>query len=281
MATLDENGCFEGLPFMPEMARYAGRRFTVSRTSTAICVEGFPGLRRLPDAVILDGLRCDGSAHDGCQRACTMLWKTEWLRPPSEHPSEAEFDQEMVDDLPTREGDRYFCQSTQLATATNPIPRFSLRPMIEDVRRGELTVARFVHIAFLAFVGHLLELVRGRGLEPAGEQRRTSRGALELEAGDVVRIKDRVDIEATLTPGGLNQGLAFEYEMFDHCGDECGVTFPVERIILEETGQMLEIKNSVVLGNLACSGLRRRNCPRANYFYWRESWLERVERTGE
>jgi hypothetical protein len=282
MATLDENGCVDGLPFMPEMARFAGRRLTVSRTSSAICVEGLPGLNALPDAVILDDLRCDGSAHDGCQRGCTILWKTEWLRPASSHEeSLVETPAPPVEGLKTKIGDRYFCQSTELARATSPIPSMSLRPLLDDLRRGELTIRRFVRITALAAINRILQAARGRGLSASGTQRTTSNAPLGLEHGDFVRIKERDEIEGTLTPEGMNLGLAFEYEMFDRCGETCEVSYPVRRIILEESGKMVQIKNSVVLDGVTCTGLHRRNCPRAGLLYWRESWLERADATGE
>src|SRR5258705_198295 len=31
-------------------------------------------------AVHLDGVRCDGSAHGGCQAGCLMFWKDAWLK---------------------------------------------------------------------------------------------------------------------------------------------------------------------------------------------------------
>jgi hypothetical protein len=34
------------------------------------------GLRRMRDTVILDGLRCDGCYHGGCQADCPILWKS-------------------------------------------------------------------------------------------------------------------------------------------------------------------------------------------------------------
>jgi hypothetical protein len=30
--------------------------------------------------VVLDGLRCSGLSHEGCQRLCLLFWKTAWLR---------------------------------------------------------------------------------------------------------------------------------------------------------------------------------------------------------
>jgi hypothetical protein len=51
----------------------------------------------------------------------------------------------------------------------------------------------------------------------------------------------------------------------------------VQRIIHEETGQMISLGQTVTLKGVTCEGRCTRNCPRANPLYWRESWLERAE----
>lgn len=83
LATLDEDGSLEGVPFMPEMLQYVGRRFTVSKRVEKICdlISPAGGSRRMRDTVFLADLRCDGSAHGGCQAACRIYWKEAWLRP--------------------------------------------------------------------------------------------------------------------------------------------------------------------------------------------------------
>jgi len=81
MATLDSEGKLEGLPFMPEMLAYCGRRVHVSKRADNTCALGQP--RRIEGTVHLEQLRCDGSAHRGCEAGCLFLWKEAWLRPAS------------------------------------------------------------------------------------------------------------------------------------------------------------------------------------------------------
>src|ERR1700757_2466302 len=71
--SLDADGKLDGLPFMPELEKYCGRQFRVSRRADNTCVGGQQ--RRIENAVHLEALRCDGSAHYGCQAACLLLWK--------------------------------------------------------------------------------------------------------------------------------------------------------------------------------------------------------------
>ena len=65
-ATLDASGCLDGLPFMPEMAKFCGTTGTVFRYVDKIYdYGGRKDMRRMKEAVLIAGLRCDGAAHDG------------------------------------------------------------------------------------------------------------------------------------------------------------------------------------------------------------------------
>ena len=78
-ATLDPDGTLDGLPFMPEMLKYCGRTLPVAQRADTTCA-GDGVVRRMHDTVHLAAtIRCDGSAHDGCQAACLMFWKEAWL----------------------------------------------------------------------------------------------------------------------------------------------------------------------------------------------------------
>ncbi|MDH3411288.1 MAG: hypothetical protein OEM98_02260 [Gammaproteobacteria bacterium] len=78
--TLDQDGCLDALPFMPEMAQCCGREFTVlKRVDKINDLVDRSGLRRMSNAVILDGDRCDGAFHGGCQARCQSVWKEAWL----------------------------------------------------------------------------------------------------------------------------------------------------------------------------------------------------------
>src|SRR5688572_19632351 len=81
LATLDERGRLEALPFMPEMLQFAGKRFRVSKRAIKACdTIGNTGMYRMEHAVHLEGTRCDGQAHGGCQAACLLYWKEAWLK---------------------------------------------------------------------------------------------------------------------------------------------------------------------------------------------------------
>jgi len=78
-ATLDEDGLCECLAFMPEMLKYCGRRFVVSKRFTRNYKCPLGGTRKIRDVALLRDVFCDGSAHDGCQRACILCWNQAWF----------------------------------------------------------------------------------------------------------------------------------------------------------------------------------------------------------
>src|SRR5262245_50958674 len=76
LATLDNRGAVDGLPFMPEMLQYCGKRFRVYKRAHKACdTIGKTGSRQMKNAVHLEDLRCDGAAHGGCQAGCLIFWK--------------------------------------------------------------------------------------------------------------------------------------------------------------------------------------------------------------
>jgi hypothetical protein len=81
LPTLDDRGELDAVPFMPEMLPFCGRTLTVEKVAHKVCdtiTRG--GLRSMERAVHLTAARCDGSAHGGCENACLLYFKSEWLK---------------------------------------------------------------------------------------------------------------------------------------------------------------------------------------------------------
>lgn len=280
LATLDNNGCLDGLPFMPEMAKWCGGHFRIARRANRVCVEGYESHRGLAGTVTLEGLRCDGASHDGCERACLTLWKEAWLRPAGETIAAGHDSVVALADLlklPTRRGERYQCQSTELGSASTPFHRRSLFTYLADWTRGELATTRLAHMLGLGVGNRISRVLRGQRLRViSGAISPTPTGSLGLQPGDWVRVKSRQAIAATLDPQGRNRGLLFDTEMALHFGKRFQVSGRVSAIISEQTGKMMTLRDTVRLRGTDCQGIDAANCPRANPFYWREIWLERV-----
>jgi hypothetical protein len=140
--TLDADGKLDGLPFMPEMVKYCGQKFRVSHRADRIFLDRYWYVARLKDTVFLQELRCDGQSHDGCQMRCELFWKEAWLMPtdpPDEHDN-ASADQKLDDvNLPTRNGNQFICQATELVHASKYLPWWGPRQYVQEVMLGEKT----------------------------------------------------------------------------------------------------------------------------------------------
>ena len=99
---------------------------------------------------------------------------------------------------------------------------------------------------------------------------------LGLQPGDWVQVKSEKAIMATLDKAGRNRGMQFAPEMLEHCGKKYQVLHRVEKIILERSGMMQPLKDTVILKNVGCGGACRKGCPRNTYPFWREAWLTRI-----
>ena len=81
LETLDKNGRLDGMPFMPQMFEYCGKRFKVLKSAHKACDPVYTmASRGVEDAVHLN-LRCNGQAYGGCQAGCRLFWKEAWLKP--------------------------------------------------------------------------------------------------------------------------------------------------------------------------------------------------------
>jgi hypothetical protein len=81
----------------------------------------------------------------------------------------------------------------------------------------------------------------------------------------------------TLDKWGRNRGMQISPEMLEYCGGHFQVLHRVEKIILERSGMMQALKDTVVLKNVGCNGACRKGCPRDTYPFWREAWLKKVD----
>ena len=281
LATLDDHGRLDGLPFMPEMVQFIGQTLRVHHRADRTCVEGH-GIRRMDDSVFLETARCDGAAHDGCQRDCLMFWKDAWLRPadaPLIRNDAAERQARLtLLNLATRDARGYMCQSTQLHAATHDLSRIHFGALIKEVRERELSLFRFADIVIRSLVNRVRLALRMPELGLiVGEKGKKLKGELNLQPGDWVRIRSVEEVRASLGPNAKNLGLSFEPEMALSIGQVRQVDAVVERMVHEETGQMVGLTRTVTLKGTYCQGLCSKACPRANPLFWREIWLERVE----
>lgn len=278
--TLDPEGYLEGLPFMPEMIPYCGREFRVFRRSDRTCIDGEDvEIRYLPNTVFLDNLRCSGERHGECQKHCLLFWKEAWLR---DH-REGETPPKCIHPLPdlpsnTRRDDgRYMCQSTELKRATAPLSRWSRKRIFGEYTVGNVGLGGLVRFLVLPEWFRFKRKLKPRSVRPAGYCTTTPIDVLQLQPGEWVEVKGRMEIEETLDRWGRNRGLEFTLLMVPFCGLRFKVLRRVQRIILETTGEMIEMDNTVILEGATCDGHTfLGGCPRDTFHLWREVWLRRI-----
>ena len=106
---------------------------------------------------------------------------------------------------------------------------------------------------------------------------RTPVESLNLQPGELVRVKSKEAIEQTLDQHNRNRGLLFDGVMSKYCGQTARVRARVTKIVNEDTGTMTHFKTeAIMLEGMVCTGDYMQFCPRNIYDYWREIWLERV-----
>jgi hypothetical protein len=283
LGTLDQDGSLNRLPFMPEMTEHSGKTFRVSRRVVTMCCTATSGPRAFEDddVFLLDELRCSGAAHDGCQKACMIVWRAAWLRKVDAPASTAAPDlasaERLRARLKTSQGPNvYFCQASELLKATHALswPQRLRRCLLEitggnygplemAVRVGTFTFWRIRRALFGQFPRG------GRGATPAQ--------TLNLHAGELVEIKPLNEVLKTLDEGGNNRGLRFSPDMRLACGRQKRVTNRIDRIIVDGTGVMRKLRDTVRLDDsvCGCAHLTFGGCSRGEIMYWREIWLER------
>lgn len=316
LATLDAKGKLDHLQFMPEMLQYCGKRLRVYKRSDKTCEYTQRwSIRRVVDTVHLEGVRCDGSGHDGCQASCLIFWKEAWLKrapaglvmPEASNLSSAKADQLVsicsegsiyaASFERNTENEKIFaCQATNVPEFTSHMSFWDPRQYIRDLRSGNLdtglagtskghrflemllAVLRLLQASIIGYFNDLQNRHRGPHYPfIEGTAEKTPLEVLNLQPGELVEVRTKEEIFATLDKSQKNRGLWFDSEMLPYCGGIYRVLRRVHRIIDERTRKMVVMKNPcIVLEGVICKSEYHRLCPRAIYPYWRESWLRRV-----
>ncbi len=317
LATLDSRSRLEGMPFQPEMLVYCGRRFRVGKVAHKTCdTVNKTGSRRVARAVHLEGLRCDGGAHGGCQAGCLLFWKEAWLqradRPGGAFPMrpaaggqgpgrEARVWASAVAPASVPADPVWVCQATALPEMSGPLRWWDVRQYLLDIRTRNHSPGKVLRMLAFGTFRNLLRFKAGQGLllraydgfqrfrggrpYPHAKgtiplDRATPHQELGLKPGESVRVKSPEEIRATLNVHGRNRGMWFDQEMVKYCGNRYTVEMRVERLIDETTGKMLTMKYPCIqLKGVTCAGectADRLGCPRGINAYWREIWLARA-----
>ena len=256
LSTLDENGRLEGLPFMPQMFQYCGKRFQVNKRAHKTCdtVSGaYVGLR-LRGGIHLEH-RCDGQAYGGCQAGCLIFWKDAWLKPvdadrcgrapaPSSDWSSGEDTDRAgcteknvwraAKDGSSRWQPRYSCQATELLHFTEPLKWWDARQYVETYRSGNASL-RAIASGF-SYLFYYYGLAKWSGIGRLArwlyDRFQTLRGGIPFPRrnGTVPPGEPTPRHDLDLRPGDLVRVKPYEEILatLDTSGDNRGLRFDAE-----------------------------------------------------
>jgi hypothetical protein len=228
------------------------------------------------------------AGDDTAPFACTEARLSECTRVPESDPSS-----------PT-----YVCQTTEIPRATTPLAWWDVRQYIEDYASGNVPFSRLVSgLVYSGYyritgsrpvnwlgIGRVLRWLysavnpgslfpRLRGTIPVGQP--TPDVTLNLQPGELVRVKSHREILQTVNTANKNRGMSWDAELVPYCGKTYRVLRRVDRAIDERTSKMLEMKSPcIVLESVVCQARYskcRMLCPKQMFPFWREIWLDRVQ----
>jgi hypothetical protein len=300
LGTLDSGGSLDGLPFMPEMLEFCGKRFRVLNRVVQATVddaflsnheESFVREFRNNDVVTLTGVRCLGVDHDGCQRGCALFWKEAWLEKVDRHEGVAQRESIAASFVPGRsilpwrsilktrtEPGKYFCQSSEFLKATLHLSAWQrVQKCFSAVAAGNISALGMARRILVWMWWKVRTQLFGE--HARGTRKTTPAEFLDLQPGELVEIKPIQEIVTTLNNRGRNRGLHFSADQRPFCGGRYRVRSRADRFIAEGTGEMKHFRDTVILDGVLCDSacFAFGGCYRCDLLYWREIWLRRVE----
>jgi hypothetical protein len=132
-------------------------------------------------------------------------------------------------------------------------------------------------------------LKKGYGLYISWASRRTQKpgegeisasqsSMINFAAGDIVRVRSRKEIHATLNPWKELRGCAFLESMWQYCGTTQRVLTPLEQFLDERDYKVKKVRGVVLLEGIICHGTPVfGRCDRCCHLFWRMEWLEKVD----
>ena len=151
--------------------------------------------------------------HGGCDRACLIFWNESWLKRSGSLTSSNGFHLPKVcrahlESLAIVDG-QFFCQSTEILNASKPLPWWEPKQYLWDLKYNRTSVVHFLQSLFIAFynkVAHVSRLKPWRFVVGSAENFREQ--PLNLQPGDLVRVKSLSQIRQTLDAEGKHQNLS-------------------------------------------------------------------------
>ena len=214
-----------------------------------------------------------------------VFWREAWLRKVESAATPLKEDLAGIERLRARlktstEQKTYFCQASELAKITYSLSRLErVGKYFSGLRAGNFNTWQMAQGVGIWLFWKIHELFLG--IYMRGTNKSSPAESLNLQPGELVEVKSRDSIVATLNERGANRGLAFFPGMHLFCGRRYRVKGRLDRLISDGTGEMRKLKNTVLLEGVTCRcsylGFGVGGCSRCEFAYWREIWLRRPD----
>lgn len=172
--------------------------------------------------------------------------------------------------------DSRLCQghSEYLKAYSKAVPLYKLSKGLWYIKnKGLWTTVK--HVAYK--LKRLARKRKGRSKTMAKKSQTANDEVLSLKPGEWVAVRSEEEILATLDQTERYKGLSWMPGMEKFCGKRFRVYKRLKRILIESTGELRELKNTVLLEGVLCDGKEFFDCDRSCFHYWREIWLRGVE----
>lgn len=142
-------------------------------------------------------------------------------------------------------------------------------------KRARLVLRRHLPVRTRRWVKR--QLTRFRGAPAAAPTPAGQAAAPPLEAGELVRVRSREEIQATLDPWQQLRGCGFMAEMEPYCGTTQRVLKPVRQFVDERDYKVKKARGVYLLDGVMCEGTALfGRCDRGCLYFWRGEWLEAI-----
>jgi hypothetical protein len=150
-----------------------------------------------------------------------------------------------------------------------------MRKCISEIRAGNCGVLEMAQRIGIWLFWRIRRALLGQ--HARGNRKYTPAESLNVRPGELIEVKPLDGIVETLNETGRNRGLFFTPDMRLLCGQQKRVERRLEKIIVDGTGEMREVHNTVYLegGHCGCAHVAFGGCTRREFSYWREIWLRR------
>jgi hypothetical protein len=162
------------------------------------------------------------------------------------------------------------------------VPKFSIGRAQDPERSFIKRIKRFLAVPWNKYVKKWLKQayymsIRRSGVSTAQIAASKFAPASPFMDGEIVRVRSREEIRATLDPFNELKGCAFLQKMYPYCDTQQRVFRSMHSFLDERDYKLKKVRGVILLENIMCNGAAAfGQCDRCCFLFWREEWLEKI-----